>query len=307
MTPLAQKFMGELMKSEGKRLLHARALTPGAPTLTAASLREFKFFDIRSVFGRFDADLTKSTFDTEELGPVFQEEYDALMQGKAEYAFMPAPWSWFEISDFAALVCTAIPHYGSAASLSTRAFGESPPINTQMVWIQMAMSHGPALIMTDIAGAFLRPDRTSFGLALNSYYFSRLSAPDVAPRLGKTITMFFGGSLVCVNSAKSCVRTERLPSEKDRVRAINGASLLGKFPLRAYTEIKLVPGETVIPDPQHSAATGERAQHFVRAHLRRYRSGKTVLVREHHRGNPALGMCQSRYTVQTGAEQGGVS
>jgi hypothetical protein len=79
--------------------------------------------------------------------------------------------------------------------------------------------------------------------------------------------------------------------------------LVGKFPLGAWTEILLkVPapqGEQSV-HPDGSYLSGERALHWCRAHLR-YRLGQWEVVSDHWRGNPAIGIKQSRYRVESSA------
>lgn len=76
------------------------------------------------------------------------------------------------------------------------------------------------------------------------------------------------------------------------------AAAFGKYALHAWTEIRLH------VRPEHDAnrsdedvwLTGRRALHFVRCHLR-LRLGQLELVTAHWRGDPALGIKQSRYKV----------
>lgn len=78
---------------------------------------------------------------------------------------------------------------------------------------------------------------------------------------------------------------------------IANQKLVGKFPLHAWTEIKLHVTPPKEAEGEHEAhLTGERALHFCRAHLR-IRLGRLEVVKAHWRGNPAIGIKQSRYTV----------
>lgn len=79
------------------------------------------------------------------------------------------------------------------------------------------------------------------------------------------------------------------------------AKLIGNFPLRAWTEILL----QVTPNPENRSnsaskemhLTGERCLHYCRTYLR-VRLGLLEYVEGHWRGNPALGIRQSRYRVK---------
>jgi len=73
----------------------------------------------------------------------------------------------------------------------------------------------------------------------------------------------------------------------------------GKFPLHAWTEIRLhvsKPPEIDDGEPHEAHLTGKRALHFVRKHIR-IRLGQLEYVTAHWRGDPALGIKQTRYRV----------
>ena len=104
--------------------------------------------------------------------------------------------------------------------------------------------------------------------------------------------------LSLINTPKIIGRRQRMPQnafEKKLVKKLG----VGKFPLHAWTEIKLqVSKPTEIDDGEEHEAhlTGRRALHFCRAHLR-VRMGKLEYVSSHWRGDPAIGIKQSRYAV----------
>jgi hypothetical protein len=75
--------------------------------------------------------------------------------------------------------------------------------------------------------------------------------------------------------------------------------LVGKFPLHAWTEIKLdvaLPRDASNRQSVEAHYTGTVAYHWCRAHLR-IRLGKLEIVKAHERGNPALGFKRSRYRL----------
>jgi hypothetical protein len=85
--------------------------------------------------------------------------------------------------------------------------------------------------------------------------------------------------------------------------------LVGKWPLQAWHELTLEVSPTRIIDSakEHEAKlTGERALHFVREHLR-FRFGMWIQVTEHWRGNGALGIKRTRYSVKPGKDRGGAA
>lgn len=104
--------------------------------------------------------------------------------------------------------------------------------------------------------------------------------------------------LVLINTPRIIGRRQFMPHrglERDLTRSMG----VGKFPLHAWTEIRLeVAKPTEIDDgePHEAHLTGRRALHFCRAHLR-VRLGQLEYVSPHWRGDPALGIKQSRYAV----------
>jgi hypothetical protein len=129
----------------------------------------------------------------------------------------------------------------------------------------------------------------------------RLHAPaHVAPeRIVKDILAFVRMCLVVINSPKIIGRQTFMPNralERDATKEFGP----GKFPLHAWTEIKLrvaKPAEIDDGEAHEAHLTGQRALHFVRKFVR-IRLGRLEYVSAHWRGDPAIGIKQSRYTVE---------
>lgn len=105
--------------------------------------------------------------------------------------------------------------------------------------------------------------------------------------------------LAAVNAPKVFARVEHDPHAGLARKMAASKAMPGKYPLHAWHEIKL---EGWMPKVERGTrrakgATGEKAQHFVRAHPR-FQNGKWVIVKWHRRGNPQLGMRRARYSVQ---------
>jgi hypothetical protein len=100
-------------------------------------------------------------------------------------------------------------------------------------------------------------------------------------------------SLAVINSPRIISRTVHEP-HRGLQRDLNHLHG-GKFPLRAWTEIVLKvrdPGIEGVP----RLISGPRALHFVRKHIR-IRLGQLEYVSSHWRGDPSVGIKQSRYRV----------
>jgi hypothetical protein len=107
--------------------------------------------------------------------------------------------------------------------------------------------------------------------------------------------------LALINTPRVIGRRQHMPHAGLQRKIAHAKGMVGKFPLHAWTEIKL---EVTPPkldrsatgDPHEAMMTGARALHFCRCHLR-VRLGQLELVSAHWRGDPALGMKRSRYVL----------
>jgi hypothetical protein len=105
-------------------------------------------------------------------------------------------------------------------------------------------------------------------------------------------------ALALINTPKIIGRRQHMPNralERELTRKMG----VGKFPLHAWTEIYLQvskPPEIDDGEPHEAHLTGQRALHFCRKHLR-VRLGRIEYVSAHWRGDPALGIKRSRYTL----------
>jgi hypothetical protein len=104
--------------------------------------------------------------------------------------------------------------------------------------------------------------------------------------------------LAIINTPKIVFQRMHLPHAGLQRRLARAHNMPGKYPLQAWHEVLLrvsVPVE--FADKSKDAyLTGTKALHFCRAFLR-VRLGQLELVHAHWRGNPALGIKQTRYRV----------
>jgi hypothetical protein len=109
------------------------------------------------------------------------------------------------------------------------------------------------------------------------------------------------GFLSLINSPRIIGQRGHHPHERTARDVLKKLKLAGKFPPRAWTEIML----KVAPNPEDRSAgapkethlTGERCLHYCRTYLR-VRHGQLEYIEGHWRGNPHLGVKQSRYKVE---------
>jgi hypothetical protein len=105
-------------------------------------------------------------------------------------------------------------------------------------------------------------------------------------------------SLSLINTPRIVGRRQHMPHAGLQKKIAARKGMAGKFPLHAWTEIKLEVTPTYYDGTEHEARlTGGKALHFCRAHLR-IRLGHVELVSAHWRGDPSLGIKQTRYSLQ---------
>jgi hypothetical protein len=104
--------------------------------------------------------------------------------------------------------------------------------------------------------------------------------------------------LMVINTPKIIGRRQVMPN-RALERRLTRNFAKGTFPLLAWTEIELKVAKPVEIDdgePHEAHLTGRRALHFCRAHLR-VRNGALEYVSSHWRGDPSIGIKQSRYRL----------
>jgi len=177
-------------------------------------------------------------------------------------------------------------------------------------WLEWKDSHGNRVAMLirqvpDIDGID-RADTTAFcaegsvrcGSISPSYgkiYVEPAYRGDVHTRKLVSFAVFV---LPLINSPHIIGRRQFMPNVGLERRLTRGFGR-GKFPLHAWTEIRLEvnkPPEIDDGMPHEAHLTGKRALHFCRKHIR-IRRGQLEYVSAHWRGDPALGIKRSRYTV----------
>jgi hypothetical protein len=105
--------------------------------------------------------------------------------------------------------------------------------------------------------------------------------------------------LAIINSPRIIGRRIHAP-HKGLVRELHRAGGLGIGPLHDWREIKLEvtkPRDIYDGEPHEDIITDKRALHFCRKHIRICHSGTLTYVREHWRGDPAIGIRRGRYHV----------
>lgn len=181
-------------------------------------------------------------------------------------AFLPAPRTWIEFRGDAGERCGAI--LGDV---------ESPELG-RGIWI-IAATEIRALEVGFLQGERFLPQSSSVDADL-------MVSPFVA-------------LLAMINTPRVFGRRQHMPHAGLQRKLAAAQGMTGKFPLRAWTEIKLevrLPRDESESGEHVAVLTGRKCLHFCRAHLR-VQNGQIVFVSSCWRGDPSLGIKRSRYSL----------
>lgn len=116
------------------------------------------------------------------------------------------------------------------------------------------------------------------------------------PALGGVAAWLYG-YLAMINTPRVILSRQHMPHAGLQRQLIAARKIAGKYPLLAWSEVLLKVRPPDIPEEEREAhLTGAKALHFCRQHLR-IRLGRLELVSAHWRGDPALGIKQTRYRL----------
>jgi hypothetical protein len=155
-----------------------------------------------------------------------------------------------------------------------------------------------SMVTSDSHKYFIRP-AAWMGLGDSASNEFRMGDPsDLAYQaVGRMVPLIYG-ALALINTPRVIGRRQHMPHAGLQRRLAAARGMVGKFPLRAWTEIVLevTPPKEAGPELHEARLTGGKCLHFCRAHLR-IRNGCLEFVSPHWRGDPALGIKQTRYAV----------
>lgn len=193
-------------------------------------------------------------------------------------AFLPAPKTWIE------WLLNPDAHPGMRGGILLEAHEKN---GKERATIRMASSQGSFFV----GDMFLKSG--------DCVYSKEKGNPqDMARRMSHLFT-FSRCALALINTPRIIGRKQHMPNVGLERKLAKSMGMVGRFPLHAWTEIKLQvskPLEIDDGEPHEAHLTGRRALHFCRAHIR-IRLGKLEYVSSHWRGDPAIGIKRSRYAV----------
>lgn len=125
-------------------------------------------------------------------------------------------------------------------------------------------------------------------------------APKSPREISTALTGLVYAFLAIINTPKIIGRRTNASHKGFASRINRCRGLPGRFPLNAWTEIKLsvaTQDETGSPAVEARYVSGKRALHFVRSHLRLW-NGTLIFIKSHWRGSSTLGIRRSRYVLE---------
>lgn len=275
MTPLAYELLKDLTTPGAFKSRDPQARKTLWPIVTEA-----KFFDLVSVQPLIL-----------DLSPKLEASFKKRSTINRRLAFLPAPVTWME---YAPMVDGGFP---IAIVLISPDLARTT-VNADVVAVSKQNAHWSAIRMTanplPLVGSSAVPDEAAEQ--------KRWGKQDQDVPLAAHFISY--ASLALINSPRIIGRRQHMPHERIEREKLKSLGLVGKFPLRAWTEIilKVAPPDDRTGEPSTEGhLTGEKCLHFVRTFLR-VRMGQLEYVESHWRGNPALGMKRSRYRLEPGAQ-----
>lgn len=289
MTPLAQRIVREGTVPLAKRTLEDRCGL-------IAKLPSAHCFEVSQVFEI--AQGLAYQINEEWKGP--DGRYSNVNLKTAELTFLPAPDTWLEWT-----ADRSDERTGCLLTQEDVRLDEFPTI-VDLAMVRWATSHPfmTSLDKFDLKRAeFEKGDDLYTGTLQLRRSFNNngpvkfTASPGSGRAWNVTLTLNLWALLAIINSPRVIGRRQHMPHAGLQRQIAHSRGMVGKFPLHAWTEIKLEVMPPRIDDGSHEAMlTGQKALHFCRAHLR-VRNGRLEHVRSHWRGDPALGMKRSRYVV----------
>lgn len=239
-------------------------------------LKDRTFADNAGILGRMAG---VHCFDVTDASPLIDELSSDLLNQEAlpvdETSFLPAPRTWIEVTK------------------------RTEDGRFRMGWL--LEDHPADRGAVTVSVVFKHDDGLQFGSADNGLLrLASCEQPAFKAVAGAPTWSLILGALALINSPRIIGRRQHMPHRGLERRLVARRCAIGKFPLHAWTEIKLhvtPPHDASGEKSTEAHLTGERALHFCRAHLR-IRLGKLEVVRGHWRGDASLGIRRSRYVLK---------
>lgn len=263
MTPLAHRITNELMLPIKRRTFVDNCGLLG-------KIDDMHCFEVSQIFDAA-ADLAKKFVDRAEAA---RSAWENLL-------FLPAPKTWIEFG------------------LNGRRFGVLLEQRNGFASAYWAAASEAGFVSFDSIGKLPLQGHAVTSSLDTQFWPSIFPAHSRSEAEARTWNWQIIALLAMINAPRIVGRRQHDPHRGLARKLLAGRGICGRFPLRAWTEIILEvtpPRDASSDEPSETRLTGQRALHFVRAHLG-IRWGQLVLISACWRGDASLGIRQSRYLV----------
>lgn len=219
-------------------------------------------------------------FDISEIIDLIDDlinNYDWRLRDDARI-FLPSPLTWIEWKT----------NYGRKAALLRNKTGQ------EYIYIDLVYDDKKGISVSDYPIAAGKDDSGLFtGYDTTEDPKLRMSRDELFINV-----RIFMAALSLINTPKIIGRKQHQPHAGLQKKIAKSHGMVGRFPLMAWTEIilQVTAPQILTGQTRDSHLTGGKALHFCRAHLR-MRLGKVEFVSAHWRGDPAIGIKRSRYSI----------
>jgi hypothetical protein len=160
-----------------------------------------------------------------------------------------------------------------------------------------------------IRGLFIKRASDDKFICKSAVYFKRFSSLRIGSPLieidhsadqSDFYLRFILLSLGIINTPKIANRLQHMPNRHLERRLAKALGVQGRYPLKAWSTVTIDagPSRDMTGEPSAEAHyTGKKAYHPCRGHFR-VRCGQIEWVKAHWRGDPSLGIKQTRYSVK---------
>lgn len=258
MTPLAHAIVADSTLTLRKRKHDAAARG-------LRLLDDVHFFEVSEVFS--------------VAGDLADRMDDSVIVAGQRLAFLPAPRTWIEYAWAGGRIAMLLEQDRDLATVTA---------------VAMRRAGGALRIESDIVRLPLLNS-----VSLGRVFFAKRTWCSDPSNSGGGIGVFLYAVLSMINTPRVIGRRVHQPHAGLQRKIASAHSMPGKYPLQAWHELVLEvkpPRDESDSDPRQTILTGGKALHFVRAYLR-IAGGQLQLVASHWKGDPALGLKQTRYRV----------
>lgn len=272
MTPLAYR----IAKQSWLPLKQREHFEDGAELLKGRMMDDIHCFDVSDVW-ELGNDLGYKWHEASKDENGYYKKSPAI---DTTFAFLPAPKTWIEwIGDK--------PSERQAFLLINDDDDDTPPEHRGFAVCFYVNGKEAGLFSYEIPMVLKLRSAENFGIA-----WSQASRIPKREQISFIYRLY--AFLALINSPRVIGRRTHAPH-----KLLSKHFAVGKFPLHAWTEIKLEvakPLEIRFGEPREAWLSGRKALHFCRAYVR-IRCGRLEYVSSYWSGDPAIGLKRSRYTV----------